>query len=197
MPRLDGPRPCRPHHRPREHPDRPAARRTTLSRKGSRTSATSRGRSWRSVSMPAAACRWHDLLAEYRDVTEGAARALAGPAGFAARRDGPRASSVKSKFVPCSRIRVFDLWAHEQDFRTRARRAGWLRRDRGGAQSRADADGRGQRTFRNASPRRRGRRSLFDITGHGWSVRSITSTASVGDRAWMSPRFRPPPCGST
>ena len=102
VPRLDGARPRRPHHRSREHPHRTAARRPRRARRACRTSATNPGSSWRSASTPAAACPSRDLLAEYRDVTAERLARLATARGFAARRDGARTSSVSPRCVRCS-----------------------------------------------------------------------------------------------
>jgi len=75
-----------------------------------------------------------DLLAEYRVVNRGTAGPPRRAHGFAARRDGPRVFFGESKVRSLLAIRVFDLWAHEQDIRRALGETRRARRCRRGAQ---------------------------------------------------------------
>ena len=86
---------------------------------------------------------------------------------------------MKSKVRSLLAIRVFDLWAHEQDMRRALNEPGGLERRCGGAQSRADADGCRQRAPGALAPPA-GTALVFDITGPGGALRAITFDGERG-----------------
>ena len=138
-----------------------------------------RRRSWRSASMPDAACRCHDLLAEYRDVTKERLARLDGSAGFAARRDGPRASSASPRSARCSPSASSISGRTSRTSAARsASRAGFDGVAAAHSRERMLMGAGNELQERLAPPA--GTSLVFDITGPGGALRAITFDGERG-----------------
>ncbi|HVC41629.1 MAG TPA: maleylpyruvate isomerase N-terminal domain-containing protein [Candidatus Saccharimonadales bacterium] len=125
----------------------------------------------RAVPMP-------DLLAEYRDVTTGRMARLATLEDAQLDQMG-RGFFGESRVRSLLAIRVFDLWSHEQDMRRALRRPGGL----DGVPA-AHSRERMLMSAGNALQERLGPPAgtsiVFDVTGPGGALRSITFTGTRG-----------------
>ena len=142
------------------------------------TSATSPASSWRSASMPAAHVPLADLLAEYRDVTEQRLARLATLEDSQLDEMG-RGFFGESKVRSLLAIRVFDLWAHEQDIRRALHEPGGLDGIAAAHSRERMLMGAGNELQERVAPPA-GTSIVFDVTGTGGALRSITFDGDRG-----------------
>jgi uncharacterized protein (TIGR03083 family) len=119
-----------------------------------------------------------DLLAEYRDVTSQRLARLAGLEDSQLDTMG-RGFFGESKVRSLLAIRVFDLWAHEQDIRRALRETGGLNGVAAAHSRERMLMGAGYELQERIAPSA-GTALLFDVTGPGGALRSITFDGEKG-----------------